>query len=459
MEAETLGQLPVAELVTLVVQQQATIERLQARIAELETVLGKPRKTPENSSVPPAAARKPNRPVEAGGERKRGPVLGHVGATRRTMEPTERLEVRVARCDRCGADLAALAQQPTERRQLVDLPPVQPQVQEAVVHRVVCPDCGQTHTAAFPAGFPAPVAFGPRVQAAASYLHEVHHLPYGRLRQVVGELFALDVAVGSLVNLVRRTGQALEPAAAAVLAEVRTSAVVGSDETGQRIAGRNAWQWVVQTPEASAYVIAPSRGAGVLRDLLGDHHPAVWVSDCWSAQLQAPAERFQLCLAHQLRDLQYAQDCGDRQFAPAMAAVLGDALALGKERHAIAPTVFARRHAEIEAACDQLLVEDTAHREGQRLQRRYRTHRDKLFVFLERADVPADNNASERALRNSVIHRKVTGGFRSDWAPVAYTTLLSVVETAKKQGQAVFATLLGAILSPLATAPTPPAPT
>ncbi|MGI8916364.1 MAG: IS66 family transposase [Chloroflexota bacterium] len=124
----------------------------------------------------------------------------------------------------------------------------------------------------------------------------------------------------------------------------------------------------------------------------------------------------------------------------------------------MAPDAFARQHQTIGTTYEQLLTEDTAHREGQRLQRRYCTHRDKLFLFLERPDVPADNNASERALRNSVVHRKVTGGFRSDWAPTTYVTLLSVVETAKKQGHAVFTTLLDALL-PLHPAATPPAPT
>jgi transposase len=459
METETVDQLPVAELVALVLSQRATIERLQARVGELEAALGKPRKTPENSSIPPAAGRKANRPRDGAGKGKRGPPLGHPGASRSAGEPTVWLDVRVTRCDRCGADLAGVVQQPVGRRQAIDLPPVQPVVQEAVAHRVVCPDCGQAHTAAFPPGFPAPVAFGPRLQAATSYLHEAHHLPYARLQRVLSELFGLDLAVGSLVNLVRRTGRALAPAATAILERVRASAVVGSDETGARLDGRNAWQWVVQTPQASYYVIVPSRGAAVLRELLGDARPEVWVSDCWSAQLQAPAGRFQLCLAHQFRDLRYAQDCGDRAFAPAMADVLADALALSKQRDALATDVFARRHADLEARRDRLLAEDTPHREGQRLQRRYRTHRDKLLVFLERPDVPADNNASERALRNSVIHRKVTGGFRSAWAPDAYAAFLSVVETAKKQGQAVFATLLGTLHPPLALTSTPPAPT
>ena len=50
--------------------------------------------------------------------------------------------------------------------------------------------------------------------------------------------------------------------------------------------------------------------------------------------------------------------------------------------------------------------------------------RDKLLVFMTRRvmleacfqhDVPPTNNVSERALRPSVIFRKVTNGFRSLW--------------------------------------------
>jgi len=50
--------------------------------------------------------------------------------------------------------------------------------------------------------------------------------------------------------------------------------------------------------------------------------------------------------------------------------------------------------------------------EAARLQQRYRLNRDSLYVFLDRDDVEPTNNSSERDLRNSVIHDKVTGGYR-----------------------------------------------
>jgi hypothetical protein len=41
-----------------------------------------------------------------------------------------------------------------------------------------------------------------------------------------------------------------------------------------------------------------------------------------------------------------------------------------------------------------------------------------------------------------VIHRKVTGGFRSDWGAEGHARFTSVVQTAHKQGQAILPTLL-----------------
>ena len=79
---------------------------------------------------------------------------------------------------------------------------------------------------------------------------------------------------------------------------------------------------------------------------------------------------------------------------------------------------------------------------GKNLLDRYRKYRQALFVFLDRADVPAHNNACERALRPSVIHRKVLGSFRSDWGAQAYAALATVLNTAKRNGQSTFQKLV-----------------
>lgn len=461
MTREELQSLSRDQLIDLVLQQEALIQQLsaqvatlEARVAELEARLSQPPKTPANSSVPPAKSYKADRKPAAGKGKKRGPKLGHPGVTRPPAEPDLHVELRVEWCDSCGQDLTDQEQQSGERRQLVDLPPIRPVVIEAQSYRVVCPGCGQEHKAPFPEEFTAPCAFSPRVQTLVAYLHEVHHLPYGRLVQVLGEL-GLKVSPGSLVNLVRRTGAGLEEAAEAIRQEVVQSPVVASDETGARVEGKNQWQWVFRTPQASYYRIAPSRGSQVIHQVFGEARPEVWVSDLWSAQQKAPAGSFQLCHAHQLRDLEFAKECGDKTFAPAMGELLRQSQELAREREALSEEEFGARRGEVYRRCDELLAQEVKHPEGWNLQQRYRRHQDKLFVFLERPEVPYENNGSERDLRNSVVHRKVTGGFRSEWAPEVFATITTVVETAKKRGHGVLDALLARVGSALPQVPNP----
>jgi transposase len=56
-------------------------------------------------------------------------------------------------------------------------------------------------------------------------------------------------------------------------------------------------------------------------------------------------------------------------------------------------------------------------------------------VFLKRRDAEPTNNESERALRPSVIFRKVTNGFRSEWGAQTYAALCSIVETGRRNSR------------------------
>jgi transposase len=83
-----------------------------------------------------------------------------------------------------------------------------------------------------------------------------------------------------------------------------------------------------------------------------------------------------------------------------------------------------------------------------RLQKRYRELQDHLFLFLEDSTIPLTNNASEQALRWSVIFRKVTNGFRSDWGRDLFAAVRSVVNTGRRQSLSAFESILVA-LNPL----------
>lgn len=442
MTRQELEQLSKAELIEIVLD-------LQARLAALEDQVNRltqPPKDASNSSVPPSKTRKPNRPGPKP-QKNRGPKPGHPGASRTRQAPDAIVECRPTSCDRCGADLPQDGGWLLGTSQVVEIPPVQPVVIEARRYGCACSGCGHRQAAPYPAGLEPQRVFGPHLEALVCYFHHVQHVSYERLASLFRGLFRLTLSQGAIANIIARAASKLQPQAQAILEQVRASPVVGSDETGARVDAVNHWQWVFETAQASYHLIAPSRAARVIADFMGEARAEVWLSDCFSAQLKAPAEARQLCHAHQLRDLQYAIDAERSAFAYRMQRLLLRAQSLAKQRADLPPEVFADQVAQIERACDALLSTPACERHGRRLQKRYRKHREALFTFLYRADLPPDNNACERALRKSVIHRKVSGGFRSQWGAGAFATMATVIETGAKRGEDALSVLTG-LLTP-----------
>jgi len=176
----------------------------------------------------------------------------------------------------------------------------------------------------------------------------------------------------------------------------------------------------------------------------------VWVCDCYGSQLKAPAKVFQLCLAHQIRDLQRVIDADPgEQWTIAMQALFREAIHMRNNFEELTLMGFARRVTQIENQLDQLLEEAVVSDGARKLQNRYVRHREKLLTFLHYPEVPPTNNESEQALRGSVVHRKVTNGFRSEWGAKAYAALQTVIATAKHKGEDSFQALVNLMGTPV----------
>ncbi len=72
--------------------------------------------------------------------------------------------------------------------------------------------------------------------------------------------------------------------------------------------------------------------------------------------------------------------------------------------------------------------------DAQRLANRIKRHWHEWFTFLTHPAVKPDNNDAERALRPIVVHRKVSGGARSDWGAKLVAQMFSLLETVRLQG-------------------------
>ena len=417
-----------AEKDALLDDQAALIAAQAARIAELEGRLSAPKKTSKNSHLPPSSGTKANRPGKGAAKT---PRPSRPGTSRRLAEdPDETLRRRADACGHCGADVAGQAQQVRQRYDHVDIPPVVAHTTRIELLGGRCACCGRRFRAEPPAGMAPGTPFGPNIHALLLYLHHSHHVGFERLSRIMGELFGLKISEGAIANAFRRLADPLETAREAIAGALRDAKVIASDETTTRLDGITHWHWVFVSDRAVLHEIAPRRAKAVAEQVLGPHRPEVWISDRYAGQ-QDLAGAHQVCLAHVLRDVQYAIDGGDSVVAPKIRDLLRWTIRIGRRRGALRDTTLAQYHAKAERRLDALLGSPAAHPAGRALQAQIKAWRGKFFVFLTDRRVPATNNISEREIRPSVVFRKVTNGFRSEWGAGVHAGYRSLTSTAR----------------------------
>ena len=431
----------------------AQVQLLTARVAELEAKLGAPPKTPDNSSVPPSYGKKANREDKPKRQGPRQGSLGRKGGGRALVaHPDETVVARPLCCAYCQAALRTDDQTLAARYDKIELPKVVPVVTRVERYAGHCQCCGGTTLAPLPEGLEVGTPFSLNIVALAMYLRFTHAISYRRLSRLLLDLFGLAISEGALDAAFQRAMPCFDAEVGAILARLRRARVVCSDETSVRVDGRSCWNWVFQNDDVVIHVVRHSRSAGVVREVMDGHRPAIWVSDLYGAQ-QGHAGDWQICLAHQLRDCQFAIEAGDAIFAPRMKMLLLRAFVLARRRHRLADSTRRQYRQRMERELDTVMALAPTNRDGRRLRKRYGKVRAHLFTFLDHPEVGADNNGSERELRPTATYRKVTGGFRSNWGADLFAALRSVVGTAARRGidayQAIRMTLQGnSVLAP-----------
>ena len=438
-------------------EKDTLILALLERVAALEAKLGQPPKTPGNSGVPPSRGRKANRPPRQTPPRRKraGP-----GVTRDlAADPDHVVDCQAQACTHCGTAVTAAGQALRHAYDYIGLPPIRPVVTRVRIFGRRCPGCRRRVRGAPPETMPPGSPFGPSVVTMLAYLHHHHAVGYERLSGLMAELFGLRISEGAIANALRRANAPLERTGTAITERLRRATVIGCDETGARLTTealgtRMGWEWVLVSDTAVLHRIRPSRGRDVVAEVLGGHRPRCWVSDRWGAQ-QRHADAHQVCLAHVLRDVQYAADAGEPHVAPALRRLLCWAVAVGRRRASLKDSTLAQYHAKADRRLDRLLAMPTVTAAGAALLRQTKRWRSQFFTFMTARDVPPTNNAAERARRPSVIFRKslpptrsgVTNGFRSLWGADVHALIRSVIGTGRRNGlsahQAISRSLAG----------------
>ena len=298
---------------------------LAARVAELEVKLGLPPKTPDNSSVPPSKGQKPS-----GASAPKAKAKPHRGAHRPLHpNPTAKRAVLAATCKGCGADVSGVTQIVCEEYDRIEIPGIVPDVTRVTLHGGVCPCCSAGGSGRQPpAGLAPGSPFGPNLRAFVLYLRFAQAIPFERLARLMSDLLGLEISEGALANMLEASGSAFARQTSLIRDRLLSGTVLQSDETSARVGKQDMVD--LGLPQRRQRLLPhpakPGQGGG-RRASLAAMRPDFWVSDRLRRRRWVGRRRaHQACLAHLLRDVQYAIDAGDISFAPGIKNLLKQAM-------------------------------------------------------------------------------------------------------------------------------------
>lgn len=414
---------------------------LKQKVSELETKLSRYEKLDSsNSSKPPSQDFKKNKNLpRVKSFRDSGGQPGHKGTTlQKVQHPDEVIDCNPDKCSNCGTELETVSAIVVDTRQEIDVEIPEPKTVEYRKIKKVCPVCGQSNCGSFPKHLKSKIQIGNMVKSLIVYLHISHKIPFQRLTNILKDLLGLKISEGTVENTLQKALKQADLNKDEILKQIKQSNWAQSDETGIRVDSENWQLWTWCNDLFSFYVADKSRSYEVIKRNFGEDYQGILVHDCYAAQNKTPAKAHQHCLAHYQRELKYSIEIEKCVWSKGMSDFLKRAI---KMREKIWQEAFDEDlRLQVIKFFNQSLIDRLqspplmSNIEAYQLYKRFLRHTNSVLLFMNYKDLPATNNGSERAIRNAKIHKKVSGCFRNPEAAKRYATILSTIETAKKQG-------------------------
>jgi len=415
------------------------VKMLEEKVALLFELLQKQgvKKDSHNSHLPPSSdISSKNKSLRPKSERASGGQFGHPGNTlEMSASPDKIVDLKSNFCARCGISLASGNFILQARRQVVEIPPIKPIVEEFRQYVCSCPHCEHQQIADFPPAVRAPIQYGSSVQALTAYFSVYQYVPYRRLKNLFSQVFNLPVSEATVENMLEKAALKSAFVYHHIKSEIGVSKVVGSDETGAKVNGQKWWIWVWQNVLNTFLAASNNRGSQTLDKVWGNGLPkATLSSDRWAAQLKFSAAAHQLCLAHLLRDTIYLKEKEKHGFADKFNELLSKVFEVRKEIRARQKSFSSQEGEELEKQLNQLLwisIAAKKYPETAKFQRAMIKYRNYILPCLYDIEIPPDNNGSERAIRNIKVKQKISGQFKT--GQKTFCVLRSVIDTLLKR--------------------------
>ena len=413
----------------------------------------KPPKNSINSSIPPSVeivnpkSKGKNQSLRKKSDKSAGGQKGRIGITLKqsdTPDEIEEVPFKIEQCKKCGESLIDTVAKLKEKRQVLDieLSSIDTQIKEYQSFSKICPLCGyDNHDNSFAKGVTPNISYGSNITAMVSYLSVSQYMAHKRIVSLLSDLFNVNIAEGTVNSLLKKASKLSSSEIQKITTALESASIVGIDETGCKVNASKHWHWTFQNTTNTLVVVDKSRGTKVITETFANGFKnACVVHDNYSSYSSLKCKSEQLCLAHKMRDLNYAIESDNTKLAKSLKQLLKEAIRDDKEELTQKQRVMLKQ--QYDKSLEHLLSMPTLPKSETKKQVNSITKsKDKIFIFLLDKDIPADNNGSERAIRNIKVKQKVSTHFKSFEGAVYYSNIRSIVDTSRKRGLNEFESL------------------
>lgn len=416
---------------------------LEVLILVVQLMVGRLSLSSRNSSKPPSTDRFPARKKPKEGEAKKpGGQKGRVGTTLKKIEDPDRIEhLPVDRSTLPEGDYTEVG---FESRQVFDI-----QIQRVVTEyraQILEDANGRRFIADFPPEVSKAVQYGIGVKAQAVYQSQYQLIPYNRVQEYFRDQLQLPISQGSVFNFNQEAHAALEQFELTLINRLLKSRVLHSDETGININGTNHWLHCVSNPQWTLFYAHAKRGMEAMESKEAlPHFEGILVHDHWKSYFKLKCQHA-LCNAHHLRELTYAHEQDNQQWAEAMRTLL---LEIHKDVNQQEGGKLSEEQAETHRKAYRKIL-DAANIEcpeptkpenqkgrvkrskSRNLLERLIQFESETLRFMTDPDVPFSNNQGENDIRMTKVQQKISGCFRSREGADIFCRIRSYLSTCAK---------------------------
>ncbi len=237
-----------------------------------------------------------------------------------------------------------------------------------------------------------------------------------------------ELSIGTIDRCIRETGIACVPVVEELVEQLQQADILHLDETHWYESGKLHWLWVAVSTKTAVFHMG-SRRKEELSHLVQEAFIGWLISDGYAAYRSYPKR--QRCLAHLIRKAVAITGAINQKAAQIGQWILDDLreliakIASGSQNNLTICKILAglRRVCHLGKKAD--------HQKLQALAKEILNDWDAVVAFVNHPELPPTNNEAERALRHAVIARNIGFGTRTSEGSLAYSSLLSVIETCR----------------------------